>query len=133
MYSKYYSVPPEEVTNDCDNGDVRIINDVLEGCFNGKWNHIYITNEESWTEQHARVACRQLGLNPEGNLVSIHHYSYIIFLGADSSNTLLDGASAPSIQYQYHCFGHEESLHECAVSSSGLTAALTAGISCGGV
>lgn len=147
VFEDLFYVHTEENIIYCTNGDLRHSNDTLERCITGKWDRIYLTNEESWNENHARVACRQLGLNPEGNLfkviqnyILISHYTtlfasysmFILIAGANSSNVLLADDNSPAIKFQYHCFGYEESLSECAVSSSEFPATVVAGIHCGG-
>ena len=59
-------------TVDCVDGDLRLVGGdsenegVLQVCFNQRWGTV---NGDGWTNGDTKVACRQLGLNTEGQII----------------------------------------------------------------
>ena len=51
----------------CEAGELKIINNTLVICSQGEW-YLLCGDISSWTQAQARVACRQMGLSPNGKL-----------------------------------------------------------------
>ena len=62
----------------CTAGDVKRLNDsTVLVCAKGEW-HALCSDQNTWTTAQAKVACRQLGMNPNGTVyatcnINLHH------------------------------------------------------------
>ena len=60
-------------------GELKIINNSLAMCSQGEW-YTLCGNTSSWTQAQARVACRQMGLNPNGKLKKLLNLYLLKFI-----------------------------------------------------
>ena len=69
-------------TISCTAGDVERLNDsTVLVCAKGEW-HALCSDQNTWTAAQAKVACRQLGMSPNGTVRYLQHYftpSTVIF------------------------------------------------------
>lgn len=52
----------------CAAGMINVVNTTVQICSQGDW-HTICGDTNTWTSAQARVACRQLGLSPNGNIL----------------------------------------------------------------
>ena len=113
----------------CTENEVRLFNDQVQICHNGVWGYVCATNTyyyyyyyyyptTSWTDEDARVVCRELGFIHQGLvLIFCHNFHIHIILahltGAISSYEYYFGATFPFFLSQPNCDGSEEHLIDC--------------------
>ena len=121
----------------CSAGDVKRLNDsTVLICAKGEW-HTLCSDQNTWTTAQAKVACRQLGMNPNGTVCYLQHEftpSIVIFkhIGA-SPNNVSSLQGYPMLNVIMHCGGNETSLLECSARKKNCTTNQTvAGLTCGG-
>ena len=124
-------------TISCTAGDVKPLNDsTVLVCAKGEW-HTLCSDQNTWTAAQAKVACRQLGMNPNGTVRYLQHEftpSIVIFkhIGA-SPNNVSSLQGYPMLNVIMHCGGNETSLLECSSTKKDCTTnQIVAGLTCGG-
>ena len=138
LFNKFYFMCKNTASPiSCTAGDVKRLNDsTVLVCAKGEW-HTLCSDQNTWTAAQAKVACRQLGMNPNGTVCYLQHEftpSTVIFkhIGASPNNaSSLQGY--PMLNVTMHCGGNEESLLECSATKKDCTTDQTiAGLTCGG-
>ncbi len=113
----------------CDDGDIRLTGRVtstggrLEICHLGTWGTVC---DDTWTSYSTMVACRQLGLMPQGKERKIHlvcsflfiYLSIYLFLtGGSFQSMFIEDNTGPILLDNLKCSGNEDNLISCNSSS----------------
>ena len=121
MHSNYYVLllaPP------CTENEVRLQNDLVQICHNGVSGYVCAMDTfffplTSWTDEDARVVCRELGFIHQGLVLIFCHIIFHINIilahltGAKSSFEFSFGAMIPFFLSEPNCNGFEEHLIDC--------------------